>query len=434
MDIAQYLADLLAEHDEVSIPGLGAIYKEKIPAKFNHVTHHFDPPSFRLSFTETEHNSDRLIRHISETKHISFSSAEFFAGRFGEDVRIKLEPGGRADISPVGFLEQTSDGITLISDFEPEDSENFGLKPVAEWAPDEIIPLPPAPETPVAAPIEVTDTEPAINAAPIGEHLQHENTGLAESVIAPSEDAKPKPDTEPEAASATETLLEEAPHADPEPVTPTVITLPAKVGEYPAEPFRQDDISPMFDRIVLREKSSSWINETPEDYDEEPRKRRIWLSALIWAIVVAGIAGGIYLFWNPISASINKLLSPQDSTAIAPLPPPVERTLADSLADSASIFAPDTDTFPATAGTAADTLKAAAIAGKYFIVASFNQPSEAQAFITEIVEKNKIPARIIATNPKILVSVGPAYTDRKSLLTALPAIQDKIKAHLFPYP
>lgn len=399
MDIAQYLADLLADHDEVSVPGFGIVYREKIPARFNETTRQFEPPSSRLAFKEGPGTDDVLIRHISTVKHISASSAEFFAGRFGEELRRQLDRDGRADFSPVGLLERSGERIHLIAELETEDRHHFGLKPVAEWSPDEAIEeTRPAEALPVAEAVPVAEAElPAEADLPAAESPVDVDE-IEEDVILP---------VEPERQA---------------PVEPASV-LPVKHSDYVQEPPPEQEISPLFDRIVLRDKNS-WLEEIPEDYGVEPRRRRPLLTLGLFGVFILAGAAALYFFWEPVSATWNKAVGIRADSVVA-----VKK--ADTLTKVPLVMPIDTlgmdDSLTRDSLDALSDSSRAAVAtqGYFYVLKAFSRMADVKVFMDSSAVKG-IPTRILSRTPQIRVSLGEPHPDRKSANAAMIELRTKL--------
>lgn len=132
MDIAQYIADLLKEKKEVSIPGLGSFYVNWQSASFNKESNAFFPPKKELSFKTEESDPSLLISRIAEIKNISEPSAKYFAESFGSEIKKQLDTGGRADLKPLGILEAASGKWTFKPSEEFTFSDYYGLSPIQE--------------------------------------------------------------------------------------------------------------------------------------------------------------------------------------------------------------------------------------------------------------------------------------------------------------
>lgn len=161
MDIAQYISDLLKEHDEVGLPGIGTFYKKNVSAYSDATEGVYYPPSHKIDFKEEEETSSILIDYIIKIKHISESSAQYFVERFSENLKKGLDKNRSATIAPLGTLYNSENGYSFQSE-SINSSDFFGLKPVKELelvkkaTLEKVIPV--KPETKEAVLIEQTSS------------------------------------------------------------------------------------------------------------------------------------------------------------------------------------------------------------------------------------------------------------------------------------
>lgn len=132
MDIAQYISDLLNQHSEVSLPGIGTFFKRNVSAVYNEADSTYYPPSYKIDFRSEEVSDSKLISHIVENKHISESSASYFIERFCENIKKSIEQESNASISPLGTLIKKDDSYYLESDSTYAGLGYFGLSPIKE--------------------------------------------------------------------------------------------------------------------------------------------------------------------------------------------------------------------------------------------------------------------------------------------------------------
>lgn len=133
MDIAQYISDLLAEHEEVSLEGIGTFVKQKTSAFFDASDGLYFPPSYKINFKAgNPSTSALLINHIITNKRISESSALYFIERFIDNIKSTLDKDSSATVAPLGKLVNTSDGYIFESDSKNESAEFFGLTEIKE--------------------------------------------------------------------------------------------------------------------------------------------------------------------------------------------------------------------------------------------------------------------------------------------------------------
>lgn len=132
MDIALYISTILQEQDELGVPGLGTFHKKKAAARFDPISKKFFPPGYQLSFTEGKTSNRSLINYISKTKNISESSADYFAEKYGNQIKNDLTASPTVQIGDLGVFHSGELGIS----FEPGaisfSPEGFGLTAVAE--------------------------------------------------------------------------------------------------------------------------------------------------------------------------------------------------------------------------------------------------------------------------------------------------------------
>jgi len=76
MTTANYISDLLYRYECVIVPNFGGFVTNEIPAKVNHFTHTFFPPSKQLTFNSHLQNNDGLLaNYVAVAKKISYSEA-----------------------------------------------------------------------------------------------------------------------------------------------------------------------------------------------------------------------------------------------------------------------------------------------------------------------------------------------------------------------
>ena len=132
MDIAQYISDLLKEHNEVGLPGIGTFFKRRANAYYDKQEGIFYPPSDKIAFKAEEADSDLLVKHIIDSKRISETSALYFIERFCENIKNALENDSTANISPLGKLIKSDNDYKFESSAAVEGALYFGLKPIKE--------------------------------------------------------------------------------------------------------------------------------------------------------------------------------------------------------------------------------------------------------------------------------------------------------------
>jgi hypothetical protein len=83
MDIANYLSELLGQHGEISVPGLGYFVHVRVSAQYNEAERKFYPPGFKIQFEpQPVEGDDVLTNYIAEKKKISLASSKYFTDKY----------------------------------------------------------------------------------------------------------------------------------------------------------------------------------------------------------------------------------------------------------------------------------------------------------------------------------------------------------------
>src|ERR1700743_1058914 len=82
MNIADYLSELLSQHDEVSLPGLGYFVRERVNGYYNDRLAKFYPPHHRVKFVEELRDDDIFVQYVADKKNISLASSKYFVEKF----------------------------------------------------------------------------------------------------------------------------------------------------------------------------------------------------------------------------------------------------------------------------------------------------------------------------------------------------------------
>ncbi len=133
MDIGFYIADLLRNQDEVSLPGLGTFTKERVPGSYDRLSNSFNPPSYQVSFSNKLSDFNTLSEYVSFKKNLSASSAEYFVKKFTSGLFDVLQTSGIAEVKPLGIIRQKNENLTFEASTDFAISGKFyGLKPVVD--------------------------------------------------------------------------------------------------------------------------------------------------------------------------------------------------------------------------------------------------------------------------------------------------------------
>lgn len=136
MEIGLYIADLLGEQDEVSVPGLGTFIKIRNSGTFDRMSNSFRPPYFQFGFKHNTSGSYPLSEYISLEKDLEISSAEYYIKKFAANILEQINEQNKVEIKDLGLLYR-KDGIIH---FEPSaELQNsgvfYGLKPQLDTYP-----------------------------------------------------------------------------------------------------------------------------------------------------------------------------------------------------------------------------------------------------------------------------------------------------------
>jgi hypothetical protein len=93
MNIADYLSELLGEHDEVSLPGLGYFVRTRVNAYYDDKEAKFYPPYHQVKFVPEPKDDDTFARYIAEKKNISLASSKYFAEKFVSKLKEEATTG-----------------------------------------------------------------------------------------------------------------------------------------------------------------------------------------------------------------------------------------------------------------------------------------------------------------------------------------------------
>ncbi|MDB5011871.1 MAG: hypothetical protein JWQ25_73 [Daejeonella sp.] len=135
MDIAIYIAEILHENDEVSLPGIGTFFKQRINGYFDSKKNTYIPPRQFLAFRVSDKENTLLAEYLIKIKSISEASANYFISKYAEKVKDFLSTSAKMEMTGLGILRKTITGFQFEAskDFKFA-NEFYGLKEVSEPA------------------------------------------------------------------------------------------------------------------------------------------------------------------------------------------------------------------------------------------------------------------------------------------------------------
>lgn len=176
MDIANYLSELLGQHGEISVPGLGYFVHVRVSASYNEAERKFYPPGYKIQFdSQTLEGDDTLTRYIAEKKKISLASSKYFTDKYITALKqeVALQEVKFADL---GWFYMDKGKIAFKSKVTNTDNALFygyeavSIKKLNQAAEPEVQTSAPAPvPPPIPAAAAVTATEPLPLPPPIRE-------------------------------------------------------------------------------------------------------------------------------------------------------------------------------------------------------------------------------------------------------------------------
>ena len=182
MEILSYVAELIKTRKELGIPGIGTLYRKKLPGRYDTKTQAFIPPSFRLDFNSEVSEHTALVAFISKKKNISEALAKEELEQFSGALNTELERGQPISLGELGSLQKNADGLT----FSPADTaalgfEFYGLPKLHDEIPDQSESI-----TNILAEDPVQEAEPAIEEEPVYEEISEVDYQVYQQVAEPN--------------------------------------------------------------------------------------------------------------------------------------------------------------------------------------------------------------------------------------------------------
>lgn len=131
--LAKMVEELILEHDEVALPGLGTFVAEMVPASFSDKGFTINPPYRRLSFRQREGGDRHLIEFYASANDVAQTAAERMISQFVGELRSELISKKSVVFPKLGKLRATKENHFF---FVPDEDlsiypEGFGLIPVS---------------------------------------------------------------------------------------------------------------------------------------------------------------------------------------------------------------------------------------------------------------------------------------------------------------
>ncbi len=302
--LSKMVKEIILDHDEVTLPGVGTFVAELVPASFTDKGYIINPPYRRLYFVQSKDGQDEAIANLyASSNGVSFQDAEAIVNKFLSEMKSILEEKKFIIFPGLGRLRATKENNFFFVADEDLDifPSGFGLEPVSLRTHEE------SREEVSAAIRGISDIIEAKAASPrdvAGDDSDAEEASEApaeEVSEAPAEEVSEAPaeaDTEPVAETAAE-QAQEAPaeQVAVAPVAPSESAPVAKVSNEATAPGA--DTSSVINTTPAADSTHtvSEISVSQEDTESEPKPAKnmtgIW-KALIW---IAAILLFLLLTW-----------------------------------------------------------------------------------------------------------------------------------------
>ena len=222
--LSKMIGELLLDHEEVGLPGLGAFMAEMVPASFSDKGYTINPPYRRVTFIPSRSEDDSLVTLYSQSNGIDYDQAKAIIQHFLEETKKDLLEKKMVVFPGLGRLRSTRQNNFFFITDEDLDifPDGFGLPPVslknhvetkeevqekveelvtlveapAEELPQEELIEEPEPAEPVPAPVEEAPllelAEQAAEDAASGAFSRNGSLGDAEEAAPLAAESKPR--------------------------------------------------------------------------------------------------------------------------------------------------------------------------------------------------------------------------------------------------
>ena len=266
--LSKMIGELILDHDELSLPGLGTFVAEEVPATFSDKGYTVNPPYRKLSFYQRPENDHLLIDFYAASNHVSFDDASLILVRFLDEMKSILKEKKVIVMPGLGRLRATRENNFF---FVPDADldiypDGFGLRPVSM-------------KNHTESQAELSDAVGKLSGMLFSEPAAEPEKEVANPVAEPSATSNPAPSQQPVAEEV------KGPAADEE-----------------TEPVKEENIAPAEEvkKTVPEEKSAEEAPKSREvERREEAPKHRKGLAGglkiLLGVVGLAVLALGVFL-------------------------------------------------------------------------------------------------------------------------------------------
>lgn len=262
------VGELIVEHDQVGLPGLGTFVAEMVPASFADKGFTIHPPYRRLSFYPSRLEDTLLIDFYASSNHIDRESAEAYITQYLAELKNILEERKSVTLPGLGRLRATRENAFFFVPDEDLDifPEGVGLRPVS-----------------------------------LKSHVRDEAPVVINIKPEPEPEQEPEPEPEPEAASQLPTA--------PDPSGDVSLEPPASLRSEPnLEPELQPEPRPLNTRLSWQDRlPEGWI-DGPEQATPKRRLSTLWRTVIILLVLAVLLLAAFLLLARVAPNFIDKLL------------------------------------------------------------------------------------------------------------------------------
>jgi nucleoid DNA-binding protein/cell division septation protein DedD len=130
MNLADYLSELLGQHDEVNVPGLGYFIRNRINAHYNDREGRFYPPYHQVKFVPQPKDDDTFAQYLADKKNISLASSKYFIEKFITKIKEDASR-GKFLFADLGSFQTDSDQLVFKpNERVPADPAFYGYPPI----------------------------------------------------------------------------------------------------------------------------------------------------------------------------------------------------------------------------------------------------------------------------------------------------------------
>ena len=131
--LSKMIGELLLDHEEVGLPGLGAFMAEMVPASFSDKGYTINPPYRRVTFLPSRSEDDSLVELYSSSNGIDYDQSKAIIQHFLEEIKKDLVEKKMVVFPGLGRLRSTRQNNFFFITDEDLDifPDGFGLPAVS---------------------------------------------------------------------------------------------------------------------------------------------------------------------------------------------------------------------------------------------------------------------------------------------------------------